>query len=75
MRQVRCTTPGCEHAGIVRDVPDVRVVRGVVQRPELYCEACGMALPSIVRQPPVETAVTGPSETTARRTARARKDT
>lgn len=44
MRQVRCTTPGCEHVGVIREVPDLPVVRGVVQRPALYCAGCDATL-------------------------------
>lgn len=45
MRTVRCTTSGCEYAGVSRDVPDVPVSPGVVQRPPLFCASCGNQLP------------------------------
>lgn len=71
MRQVRCATPGCEHNGIVRDVPDTPVVRGVVCRPALICAGCGAFLQdNPPRRTPVETAVAGPPEVAARRTSR-----
>lgn len=68
MRQVRCTTPDCEHRGVVRDVPDMPVVSGVVQRPDLYCAGCGMAMPNIaLAHKPTEKAVRRPTETRNRK--------
>lgn len=66
MRQVRCGTAGCEWDGVVRDVPDIRIARGVVTRPDLYCEGCGSQLAVTgkkrARRAP-ERAVTIPPET------------
>lgn len=55
MRSVRCTTPDCEHRGVARDVPDLPVIEGVVQRPDLYCAGCGTALPNLTAAPAVKT--------------------
>lgn len=66
MRSVRCTTPDCEHRGVVRDIPDMPVAAGVVQRPDLYCAGCGQALPDLNAAPAVakrEKAVRRPAET------------
>ena len=68
MRTVRCTTPDCPSAGLVRTVPDRRAGPGVVYRPALICEDCGFELPERDRSPVVETTTRNPPETAARKT-------
>lgn len=72
MRTVRCTTSECPSRGLVRTVPDRRAGAGVVYRPDLYCADCGYALPD-VSDPRTEKAVTGPSDTRARKSTTKRK--